>query len=278
MVVGEKTYVLENFYLKDSALKLLCIKRYFDNTVEKDSALKWYTRKLLFEMVKNIQVVFEKGTVKGQKRKKTPTSTDIPFKKQSIFFKYLLDWKDLKTCHSIDLMHVTKNVFDNIIGTLLDMPKKMKDGLKARNNLVQFGLRPELHPILRSNGKHYLPLASYSLTVEEKKSFYHCMCGVRVPTGFSSNITKLVSVKDLSLSKYNSHDCHMRMMVFLTIAITATKSMCIKVLITRLCYFFNIVSQKVIGCKELDVLKACMIETMCMLEIYFPPFLICKNT
>jgi hypothetical protein len=45
------------------------MKRYFDNMVEKDSAPKWYTRKLLFEMVNNIQVVFGKGTVKGQKRK-----------------------------------------------------------------------------------------------------------------------------------------------------------------------------------------------------------------
>jgi hypothetical protein len=36
-------------------------------------------------MVKNSEVVFEKGTVKGQKKKKTPTLTDIPFKKQSIF-------------------------------------------------------------------------------------------------------------------------------------------------------------------------------------------------
>jgi hypothetical protein len=62
------------------------MKRYFDNTVEKDSVPKWYTGKLLFEVVKNIQVVFGKGTLKGQKRKKTPTSTDMPFKKQSIFF------------------------------------------------------------------------------------------------------------------------------------------------------------------------------------------------
>jgi hypothetical protein len=65
------------------------IKRYFINTVEKDSVLKQYTGKLLFETVKNIQVVFGKGMVKGQKRKKTPTSIDMPFKKQSIFFKYL---------------------------------------------------------------------------------------------------------------------------------------------------------------------------------------------
>jgi hypothetical protein len=79
--------------------------------------------------------------------------------------------------------------------------------------------------------------------------------------GFSSNITKLVSVKDLSMSSYNSHNCHIMMMVFLAMAIRAIKPMCIKVLITHLCYFFNTVSQKVIGRKELDDLKAYMIET-----------------
>jgi hypothetical protein len=95
---------------------------------------------------------------------------------------------------------------------------------------------------------------------------------MRVPTSFSSNITKLVLMKDLSMYGYNSHDCHTMMMVFLTITIRAIKLMCIKVLITRLCYFFNTVSQKVIDHKELDALKAYMIETMCMLEICFPPF------
>jgi hypothetical protein len=121
-------------------------------------------------------------------------------------------------------------------------------------------------------------LASYSLTVEEKKTLCQCLRGVRVPTGFSSNISKLVSMKGMSMSGYNSHDCHIMMMVFLAIAIRAIKPMRIKVLITRLCYFFNIVSQKVIGRKELDDLKACMIETICMLKMCFPPFLICKNT
>jgi hypothetical protein len=71
---------------------------------------------------------------------------------------------------------------------------------------------------------------------------------------------------------YNSHDYHMMMMVFLTIAKKAIKPMHIKVLITRFCYLFNIVSQKVIGHKELDDQKAYMIETMCMLEMCFPPF------
>jgi hypothetical protein len=77
----------------------------------------------------------------------------------------------------------------------------------------------------------------------------------------------------MSMSGYNSHDCHMMMMVFLAIAIRVIKPMRIKVRITRLCYFFNTVSSKVIGLKELDTLKAYMIETMCMLEMCFPPSL-----
>jgi hypothetical protein len=78
-------------------------------------------------------------------------------------------------------MHVTKNVFDNIIGTLLDMPGKMKDGLKSRNDLVQFGLRLELHPKLRPNGKHNLTPASSSLTVEEKKHSINAYVGCEYP-------------------------------------------------------------------------------------------------
>jgi hypothetical protein len=69
----------------ESKHKYRKMKRHFDNTVENDSAPKWYTGRLLFEMVKNIKVVFGKGTIKRQKRKKTLTLTDMPFKKQSIF-------------------------------------------------------------------------------------------------------------------------------------------------------------------------------------------------
>jgi hypothetical protein len=94
---------------------------------------------------------------------------------------------------------------------------------------------------------------------------------VRVPTDFSSNISKLVSMNDLSVFGYNSHDCHVVMMVFLAIAIRAITPVHMKVLITHLCYFFNTVSWKVIGHKELNDLRAYMIETMCMLELCFPP-------
>jgi hypothetical protein len=70
----------------------------------------------------------------------------------------------------------------------------------------------------------------------------------------------------------------MMMIVFLTIAIRAIKPVHVKVIITCLCYFFNTVSQKVIGHKELDDLRAYMIETMCILEMCFPPSFIYATT
>jgi hypothetical protein len=78
-------------------------------------------------------------------------------------------------------------------------------------------------------------------------------------------------MNNLSMYDYNFHDCHVMMMVFLTIAIRVIKPAHVNVIITRLCYFFNTVSQKVIGRKELDDLRAYMIETMCMIEMCFPP-------
>jgi hypothetical protein len=63
-------------------------------------------------------------------------------------------------------------------------------------------------------------------------------------------------MNDLSMYGYNFHDCHMMMMVFLAIAIRVIKPVHVKVIITRLCYFFNTVSQKVIDRKELDDLRA----------------------
>ena len=57
------------------------MKSHFDGTVEKDSAPKPYSGKLVFRMVKNIKVVLGKGKIKGKKRKKTASPTGTAFKK-----------------------------------------------------------------------------------------------------------------------------------------------------------------------------------------------------
>lgn len=69
------------------------------------------------------------------------------WKKKSIFFS-LPYWEHNLLRHNLDMMHIEKNVFDNFIGTLLNLDNRSKDNLKARLDLVDLGIRPELHPQL----------------------------------------------------------------------------------------------------------------------------------
>jgi hypothetical protein len=48
------------------------------------------------------------------------------WKKQSIFWE-LPYWKDLDVHHSIDMMHVKKNVCESLLGTLLNTEEKTRD-------------------------------------------------------------------------------------------------------------------------------------------------------
>jgi hypothetical protein len=50
--------------------------------------------------------------------------------------------------HAIDVMHVQKNVFESIIGTLLDIKGKTKEGLNSRMDLINLGIKKKLHHVL----------------------------------------------------------------------------------------------------------------------------------
>src|SRR5438034_1830090 len=244
------------------------MRKEFDVTEEKGRAPKHLDDKVVFELVKNIRVVFGKKVAKGKestkKRKKTTESDDqikemghheedaTGFKKLSIFFKYLPYWKDLDIRHAIDVMHVEKNVCDSILGILLDIKSKTKEGLKSCKDFVDLNIRHELHPEGRANGEYYLLVASYNLTTDEKKVICKCLRGVRVPTAYSSNIKNLVSMKDLKLVGMKSHDYHVMMTQMLPIAIRCTKSDYVKLEVTWLCHFFNTIAHKVIDPAELS--------------------------
>ena len=42
-------------------------------------------------------------------------------------------------------MHIMKNVLESLLGTLMNMPEKTKDGPKARKDLEDLKIRRELH-------------------------------------------------------------------------------------------------------------------------------------
>ena len=57
-----------------------------------------------------------------------------------IFFE-LLYWSKLKLRYNLDVMHVEKNVFDTLVGIILDIEGKAKDTIKAHLDLERMGIR-----------------------------------------------------------------------------------------------------------------------------------------
>ena len=79
--------------------------------------------------------------------------------------------------------------------------------------MVPLNVMPQLHLVLEANGKYTLPAACFNLTPEEKRAIYTFLRGVKVPNGFLVNVKKLVSMKDLSITHFKAHDCHVMLIV-----------------------------------------------------------------
>jgi len=179
-------------------------------------------------------------------------------------------WPNLDVKYCTDVMHVEKNVCDSVIGTLLNIEGKIKDGLDTCQDLVEMGIRNQLHP--RFDGKKiYLPPTCHTLSRKEKISFCQCLCRVKVPQGYSLNIKSLVQLKDLKLIGLKSYDCHVLMQQLLAVVIQDILPKKVKRAITCLCFFFNAICSKVIDLLKLDELENEVAIILCQLEMYFPP-------
>jgi hypothetical protein len=78
--------------------------------------------------MKKVRKNAEKNTENNQ------NETSGLFRKRSIFLN-LPYWKDLMVHRAIDFMYMEKNVCEALIDTLLDIPGKTKDTLKAQMDL-----------------------------------------------------------------------------------------------------------------------------------------------
>jgi hypothetical protein len=121
--------------------------------------------------------------------------------------------------HAIDAMHVEKNVCEALVGTLLDIPSKTKNTLKAQMDLEEMKLRKDLDHETLENGSKELPTVCYTLSKQEKMSLCNCLHGIKVSAGYSDNVSKMVNMKTLKVCFKKSYDCHILIGQFLPIAI-----------------------------------------------------------
>lgn len=173
--------------------------------------------------------------------------------------------------HNIDVMHVEKNVSDALLSILMNN-EKSKDGLKARKDLQDMGIRSILHPEKRGKRTYLLP-AAFWLSKEEKRQFCRRLSNFRGPDGYCANISNCVSLDPPNIGSMKSHDHHVLLQNLFPVALRGLLPKGPWIAVNRICNYFNRLCQRVIDPKKLLTLEAEIVETMCQLERFFPPSL-----
>lgn len=108
--------------------------------------------------------------------------------KHSIFFQ-LPYWKTLLLRHNLDVMHIEKNIFDNVIGTLMNIDGKTKDSLKARLDLKAMGIRKRYWPRMVNDKLVYDP-AHFTLSNDDIRAICQWLLKLKVPDGYCANLSR----------------------------------------------------------------------------------------
>lgn len=169
-------------------------------------------------------------------------------------------------------MHIEKNVCDNVIGTLLDIPGKTKDHMKARKDLKDLNMMPELQPKRSEDGQCIeIAKSRFWMTKEEKRRFCHVVKSAKLPRGYGSNIGKCVQVSGRKIAGYKSHDAHFLMHYLLPITVRTTLHKDVSVPLMRLSAFFKGICSKVVNLEDLEHLQSEISEILCQFQKIFPP-------
>jgi hypothetical protein len=104
------------------------------------------------------------------------------------------------------------------------------------------GIRPKLWLDDSVKGME-LPI-SY-ITLSNNEVFCGFLKNVKVQSGYSTNVSRLISFSDLKVPhKVKSHDYHTLIMQMIAVGIQNILPINVREAIMNFCYFFNIIGQK----------------------------------
>lgn len=129
--------------------------------------------------------------------------------------------------HCLDGMHCEKNFCHNIVQTILgakdnESVRRDMEDLQVREHLwVQERVPNEVSTDIPESGKGkeaaWMPPAPYCLSRGELSKFLRVLVELRVPSGFSSSLSKCIT-KSKKLAGLKSHDYHQLMHQILPLA------------------------------------------------------------
>jgi hypothetical protein len=267
---GSKSSYMAHRRFLDADHRFRSDTKSFDGTTEFRLAPSPLSGEDVLRQTEHLNVVFGKDpTGKKPTTKRKRGDPPILWKKRSILFR-LPYWKDVMLRHSFDVMHIEKNVCDNIINTLLGIDGKSKDNLNSCLDLQLLGIRKDLHPI-KVGEKYFLPPAPYTMSPDEKEMFCEVLKGVKFPDGYASNIHNNVRVNEKKLVGLKSHDNHILLQHLLPLAIRRILPERVCAALIRVSNFFKQIYSPVIRISDMQKLEAEIAETLCILETIFLP-------
>ncbi|XP_068331574.1 uncharacterized protein [Pyrus communis] len=245
----------------------------FNGRREHRSALRQWTGLQCLEELSTLRFTFgkpNKDASVGQRRRRTSSSTssNSQWKKKSIFYE-LPYWRHLLIRHNLDVMHIEKNICDSVVGTLLDI-EKSKDGLAARADLEFLNIRYSQQP-RREGNRTFRPPALFTLKREEKTAFCKVLSTIRVPDGYSSNLSRCVHVNERKIHGLKSHDYHVLMQQLLPLAIRPVLPKAVTMVLLELSAIFRQLCSKKESEEGFKQLNSRIALTLCQLEKIFPP-------
>ena len=173
--------------------------------------------------------------------------------------------------HNHDVMHIEKNVMDNILGTLLNLKDQTKDNYKARLDLADMGIRSELHLQRKSDDKYTIPPTCFHMASSEKDGFLQVLKDVTVPDGYTSNISCRVNMKECKISGLKSHDNHILMQQIFPIALRGSLPSHVTRPLIKLACFFREICSKTLRVLDIATVEVDIAVALCEVENIFPP-------
>jgi hypothetical protein len=100
-----------------------------------------------------------------------------------------------------------------------------------------------------------LPTSCITLSKHEKE-FYGFLKKVKIPTGYSTNVSRFISFPDLKVAPdMKSHDYHILLMQMIVVGIQNILLVNVREAIMNFCFFFNAIGQKVLSVEALKSLE-----------------------
>ena len=167
------------------------------------------------------------------------------------------------------MMHLTKNLCVNLL-RFIGVYGKPKDSLEAQQDLQEMKEQGNLHLEKTDDRCQYLSPASYTLSKEEKESMFECLDSIKVPSGFSSNIKRIINMQEKKFLNLKSLDSHVLMTQLLSVALRGILPLHVRLATVKLCAFLNAISQKAINPDELATLQNDVVQCLVSFELVFP--------